>query len=64
MSANNFISGAGLTHAADADDYLIYNTTDGSLYFDADGSGTGGTAQLITTLGNLALLTNFDFTII
>lgn len=36
----NLRSGAGVTVAEDADDFLIYNTTTNQLYYDADGSGT------------------------
>ena len=37
LSAGNFIKG---TRALQADDYLIYNTNNDMLYFDADGSGS------------------------
>jgi Ca2+-binding RTX toxin-like protein len=37
LSAGNFITG---TKALQLDDYLIYNTTNDMLYFDADGSGS------------------------
>jgi hypothetical protein len=41
LAAGSFRSGAGITSAADANDYLIYNSTTGALYYDADGSGAG-----------------------
>jgi Ca2+-binding RTX toxin-like protein len=40
-------SGTGTAH--DADDRVIYNTSNGQLWYDADGTGSGG-AQLIATL--------------
>jgi Ca2+-binding RTX toxin-like protein len=49
--------------AADADDYLIYNPTDGKLHYDADGNGTGSAIQLALLGVNLAL-TNADFVVI
>ena len=40
MTAANYrASGDG--SAADADDYILYNTTTKTLLFDADGNGTG-----------------------
>jgi serralysin len=36
--------------AQDADDRLIFNTSTGGLYYDADGSATGSGPQLIATL--------------
>ena len=38
LSSGNFRAG---TAAADANDYIIYNKTAGTLYYDADGSGAG-----------------------
>ena len=36
----NFVSGAEAT-ALDANDYITYDTSNGNLYYDADGSGAG-----------------------
>jgi Ca2+-binding RTX toxin-like protein len=58
-----FRSGAGLVSGQDTDDRLIYNTTTGNLYYDADGSGSGA-AQLIATLSGAAAVAATDFTVI
>jgi Ca2+-binding RTX toxin-like protein len=34
--------------AADGDDYLLYNTSSGALYYDADGSGAGAALHIAT----------------
>ncbi|MCP5229071.1 S8 family serine peptidase [Accumulibacter sp.] len=48
------------TAAVDADDYVIYDSGTGALYYDADGSGTGAPAQF-AALGSGLALTNLDF---
>jgi hypothetical protein len=58
-----FRAAAGATAGADADDRLIYNTTNGNLYYDADGAGGTG-SQLVTTLQTLPGLTAADITVI
>ena len=40
VSDESFVSGAG-ARALDADDYFIFDTAQGTLLFDADGSGDG-----------------------
>jgi hypothetical protein len=40
VTADKFCSGAGITAAADPNDFLIYNTTTGALYYDRDGSAS------------------------
>lgn len=60
LNAESFKSGAGVITAADANDYLIYNTTTGALYYDANGSKTGAAIQ-IATLTTKPLLTADDF---
>ena len=62
-SAGSFRSGAGLSTGQDADDRLIYNSSTGQLYYDADGSGAGG-SQLVATLGGAPGLTASDITVI
>ena len=63
LNATSFRSGAGIITAADANDYLIYNTTTGFLYYDANGSATGAAIQIATFTGK-PLLTASDFLII
>ena len=63
LNATSFRSGAGIITAADANDYLIYNTTTGFLYYDANGSATGAAIQIATLTGK-PLLTASDFLII
>ncbi|MBR8829803.1 MAG: hypothetical protein N5P05_001242 [Chroococcopsis gigantea SAG 12.99] len=47
--------GAGATSATNSAHRLIYNTTNGALYFDADGSGGADGVQLATLGKNLNL---------
>ena len=55
----NFIaSSAGV--ALDENDFLIYNTSSGSLFYDADGSGQGAAVE-IASLINKAELKSTDF---
>ena len=59
LVAGQFRSGAGVTTANSASQRVIYNTTTGDLYFDADGNGDGFAAVRFATLSNHATLT-FD----
>jgi len=62
LAAGSFISGAGLTSAADANDFVIYNSTTGALYYDAGGN-TGAAAVQIAFIGIGLTLTNADFVV-
>jgi Ca2+-binding RTX toxin-like protein len=47
----------------DSTDRLVYNSSTGSLYYDADGSGSGGSVLVATFAGNPTLSAS-DFTVI
>ena len=63
LSSNEFLSGAGKNAAETAGHRLIYNTTNGNLYYDADGTGAG-TVTLIGIFSNKPTLSISDFVII
>lgn len=50
LAAGAFRAAAGATTAAAADDRIIYNTTNGNLYYDQDGTAAGFAAIQIATL--------------
>jgi len=58
-----FWAAAGATSGHDANDRVIYNSSTGSLYYDADGSGAGA-AQLIATLQGQPALGATDIAVI
>ncbi|MEQ1484815.1 hypothetical protein [Methyloglobulus sp.] len=47
----------------DSNDFLVYDTTDGSLYYDADGNGAGAKVEFVSLTG-VPDLTAADFVII
>lgn len=52
LSTENFVSGSGAV-ARDSNDHFIYDTADGKLYFDADGSGSAfGAAHVVSLVGS------------
>ncbi len=60
IDATAFAIGAS---AGDANDRIIYNSANGKLFYDADGSGGGAQVEIAQMTGGLAL-TNADFVII
>ena len=55
LASDMLHSGAGVTAAADANDFLIYNATTGALYYDPDGNGDAAAVQFATLGAGLAL---------
>ena len=60
LAANQFRVGA---QAADANDFIIYNKTAGTLLYDADGNGAAAATQ-IATIGAGLNMTNADIVVI
>jgi Ca2+-binding RTX toxin-like protein len=58
-----FAAGAGFTSGHDASDRIVYNTTTGQLFYDADGSGAGA-AQLVATFQGAPAIAATDITVI
>ena len=58
LSSDEFVAGAGLTAAADGTDRIVYDTTSGNLYYDADGSGEDAAVQIATLTGTPYLLSS------
>jgi Ca2+-binding RTX toxin-like protein len=61
LTAAEFESGAGLDAATAASTRIFFNSTSGALYYDADGSGAGSSAQQVATFNGGVLLTVEDF---
>lgn len=62
LTAENVRLGAGFKTAADANDFLIFDTKGGALYYDADGAGGNAAVQVATVKGSIATVdfSNFD----
>ena len=63
INAAAFLSGAGVNVAHDADDRLIYNTTTGALWYDADGTGKTRAIEVAVLTGHPDLVYG-DFLIV
>ncbi|WP_275788733.1 beta strand repeat-containing protein [Pararhizobium gei] len=62
LSAANFVANASGT-AGDGNDFIVYNTTTGGLFYDTNGNGAGGATQFATLSGSPSL-TSSDFLIV
>jgi Ca2+-binding RTX toxin-like protein len=62
LSAQNFVSATNNV-ARDANDFFIYNKTNSTLWFDADGNGAGA-AVMVFDLATNYVMTASDITII
>ena len=65
LTADQFFASSTAVRGNDASDRIVYNTTSGALYYDADGSGSGAAVQ-IALIGTTIhpTLTNGDFFIV
>ena len=59
--ARFWASSAGVAH--DANDRVLYNTSTGQLYYDADGNGSGA-AELFATLTTKPIIAATDIVVI
>ena len=64
LSSDAFYSGAGVIKSHDLDDRIIYNTTNGFLYYDADGTGKAAAIQIAILSNEPSDLSYSDFAII
>ena len=65
ISADQFYAAAGATTSHDVNDRIIYNTTDGALYYDADGLGGADAVQFATIQSHdIANLGYYDILIV
>lgn len=59
--ADNLVNG---TAALDSNDYLLYDSATGTLYYDADGSGVKSQAVAVTVIGSAPALSATDVVVI
>jgi Ca2+-binding RTX toxin-like protein len=55
VNDDRFFAGDGATSGQDAEDRVVYDTSTGNLYYDADGSGSDGSQLIATFQGNPAI---------
>jgi Ca2+-binding RTX toxin-like protein len=63
VDSGEFRASAG-GQAADANDYLLYDTATGNLYYDADGNGAGARIWFATLSGAAGTVDATDFTLV
>ncbi len=64
VAANDWFFSTNSSLAADANDRFIYNTVNGVLYYDRDGSGTAYKSVLIASFTGIPGLTAADFNVV
>ncbi|MGK9259421.1 calcium-binding protein [Sinorhizobium meliloti] len=64
LAATQFYAAAGATDAQNVNQKIIYDTTSGALYYDADGSLSGHTAVQFAVLSTQPGLTAGDFVLV
>lgn len=62
LSSDNFIANASGA-PMDGDDFILYNSNTGALFYDADGNGPGLRIQFATLVGHPAI-SNMDFMVV
>ncbi|NMF91353.1 calcium-binding protein [Aromatoleum petrolei] len=60
ITAENVVVGAKAA-ALETDDYLIFDTQGGKLYYDADGSGAGAAVQIAVVKGSVSTASSGNF---
>jgi Ca2+-binding RTX toxin-like protein len=64
LNALAFGSGAGMTAAATVDQHIVYDTTSGTCYYDADGAGGAASIAFANFAGATPVLANTDFVVV
>ena len=65
LAAASFNSGPGLTESTRAEDRILYNTTTGGLYYDADGTGVQAAIQIaVLGITTHPLLSSADLVVV
>ncbi len=63
LSSAYFRSGVDVS-AQDADDYILFDTAVGKIYYDADGSGAAAAVQFTTIVDLVGSVTRADFVVV
>jgi Ca2+-binding RTX toxin-like protein len=63
IAEGNLVKGGKGVKALDSNDYLIFNTTTGAFFYDADGNGSGAAIQFATLTG-VSNVAHTDFWIV
>jgi hypothetical protein len=63
LAAGRFVSGVAPA-AADGDDFILYDTTTGEIYYDADGNGAGTAVKFAVIAADPDGLAASDFIVV